>query len=100
MPSLALRVLNVALADHGCDWLSHATGPERRTVLAAGPAGTLTSLAHILYMIAEQTPMVDEEPMGIVISCGPEGEEAPAVFEYIWGPAPESTEDGLESKVA
>jgi hypothetical protein len=51
-------------------------------------------------MIAEQTPVLDAEPMGIVISCGPEGEEAPAVFEYVWGPAPEGTEDGLESKVA
>ena len=83
-----------------------ATGPERRTVLAAGPVRTLTSLAHILivahilYMIAEQTPVLDAEPMGIVISCGPEGEEAPAVFEYVWGPAPEGTEDELESKVA
>lgn len=77
-----------------------ATGPERRTVLAAGPVRTLTSAAHILYMIAEQTPVLDAEPMGIVISCGPEGEEAPAVFEYVWGPAPEGTEDGLESKVA
>ena len=51
-------------------------------------------------MIAEQTPALDEEPMGIVISCGPEGEEAPAVFEYVWGPAPEPSDDALESKVA
>jgi len=61
---------------------------------------TFTSLAHILYMIAEQSPVLDEEPMGIVISCGPEGDEAPAVFEYVWGPAPEDTADALESKVA
>ena len=77
-----------------------ATGPERRTVLAAGPVRTLTSVAHILYMIAEQTPVLDAEPMGIVISCGPEGEEAPAVFEYVWGPAPDGSEDALETKVA
>jgi len=51
-------------------------------------------------MIAEQSPVLDEEPMGIVISCGPEGDEAPAVFEYVWGPAPEDTADALESKVA
>jgi hypothetical protein len=51
-------------------------------------------------MIVEQTPVLAEEPIGIVISCGPEGEEAPAVFEYCWGPAPESPEDALESKVA
>ena len=61
---------------------------------------TLESLAHILYMIAEQTPALAEEPMGIVISCGPEGEEAPAVFEYVWGPAPDGSEDALETKVA
>jgi hypothetical protein len=51
-------------------------------------------------MIAEQTPVMAEEPMGIVISCGPEGEEAPAVFEYVWGPAPDGSEDALETKVA
>lgn len=38
--------------------------------------------------------------MGIVISCGPEEEEVPAVFEYFWGPAPEGTEEAVESKVA
>ncbi len=51
-------------------------------------------------MIAEQTPVLDEEPMGIVISCGPEGDVTPAVFEYIWGPAPEDSQDAIESKVA
>jgi len=51
-------------------------------------------------MIAEQTLVIDEEPIGIVISCGPAGEEAPAVFEYIWGPAPDGAEDTIESKVA
>lgn len=51
-------------------------------------------------MIVEQTPVLDEEPIGIVISCGPEGEEAPAVFEYVWAPAPEDIENTLESKVA
>jgi hypothetical protein len=51
-------------------------------------------------MIVEQPPVLAEEPIGIVISCGPESEGAPAVFEYVWGPAPESPEDALESKVA
>jgi hypothetical protein len=51
-------------------------------------------------MIVEQTPVLDQEPIGIVISCGPEGEEAPAVFEYVWGPAPQDSEDAIESKVA
>jgi hypothetical protein len=51
-------------------------------------------------MIAKESTVLDEGPIGIVISCGPEGEESPAVFEYVWGPAPEPTEDALESKVA
>jgi hypothetical protein len=51
-------------------------------------------------MIVEQTHVLAEEPIGIVISCGPEGEEAPAVFEYVWGPAPEDSEEAFESKVA
>ena len=51
-------------------------------------------------MIAEETSVLDEGPIGIVISCGPDGETAPATFEYVWGPAPEATDDTLESKVA
>ena len=51
-------------------------------------------------MIVEQSPVLDDEPIGIVISCGPEGEAAPAVFEYVWGPAPEDAEEAIESKVA
>ena len=44
--------------------------------------------------------MLDEGPIGIVISCGPDSGECPAVFEYVWGPAPEAGEDAIESKVA
>jgi len=51
-------------------------------------------------MIGQETALLDEEPIGIVISRGSEGEAAPAIFEYIWGPAPEATEDVLDSKVA
>jgi hypothetical protein len=51
-------------------------------------------------MNVEQNTVLAEEPIGIVISCGPENEEAPAVFEYVWGPAPEASEETLESKVA
>jgi hypothetical protein len=32
----------------------------------------------------------DSEPIGIVISCGNRDEPTPAVFAYVWGPAPET----------
>lgn len=99
-PRLASRVLKVGSVDHGCDRRLFEAGSVRRTVLAAGPVRTQLPRSHILYMIAEQTPVLDEEPMGIVISCGPEGDVTPAVFEYIWGPAPEDSQDAIESKVA
>ncbi|HEY6828028.1 MAG TPA: hypothetical protein VI259_14310 [Gemmatimonadaceae bacterium] len=75
-------------------------GPRGEPFSPPGPQDPKLARPHILYMIVEQTPVLAEEPIGIVISCGPEGEEVPAVFEYIWGPAPESPEDALESKVA
>lgn len=50
-------------------------------------------------MIVEETPVLDEGPIGIVISCGPDTDESPAVFEYVWAP-PEGSEDTVESKVA
>jgi hypothetical protein len=43
---------------------------------------------------------LEHEPMGIVISRGPREEEAPTVFAYIWGPAPESTDDPVELTTA
>ena len=44
--------------------------------------------------------MIDEEPIGIVISSGADRAEIPATFEYVWGPAPELDEDSLEPRVA
>lgn len=38
--------------------------------------------------------------MGIVISRGSRHEDSPIVFAYVWGPAPEVSEDPRESKVA
>jgi len=51
-------------------------------------------------MNAEQIPVVDEEPIGIVISSGADRAELPPTFEYVWGPAPEPDEENLEPKVA
>jgi hypothetical protein len=39
------------------------------------------------------------EPIGIVISRGAQPEHRPTVFAYVWGPAPE-TSDEPETKVA
>ena len=41
----------------------------------------------------------DPEPIGIVISRGAQAEHQPTVFAYVWGPAPEPS-DEPESKVA
>ena len=41
-----------------------------------------------------------QEPIGIVISRGPEREKPPAFFAYVWAPAPEKPDEPTESKVA
>jgi hypothetical protein len=41
----------------------------------------------------------EQEPIGIVISRGAQAERQPTVFAYVWGPAPEPT-DEPEIKVA
>jgi hypothetical protein len=41
-----------------------------------------------------------EEPIGIVISRGARPDEKPAVFAYVWGPAPEIAEPARDSKIA
>jgi hypothetical protein len=40
------------------------------------------------------------EPVGIVISRGADPEPGPAMFAYMWAPAPEPTEEPREQKVA
>lgn len=49
------------------------------------------------------TPEPPQEPVGIVISYGAREEPAPAVIEYVWGPAPDDTggeEPGHPSRAA
>lgn len=41
--------------------------------------------------------LLDDEPVGIVISNGGRSERAPIVWAYVWGPAPEPSGDDLES---
>jgi hypothetical protein len=66
----------------------------RRTVLAAGPAecGATTQRAKAAhtYMKAAQAQAPTQEPIGIVISAGSNGEAAPVPrFAYIWAPPPQ-----------
>jgi hypothetical protein len=56
--------------------------------------------AHIHIMKAKTKSRPDQEPVGIVISRGTRLEQSPMVVAYVWGPAPEISEDPLESKVA
>ena len=42
----------------------------------------------------------EQEPIGIVISRGSRQEDVPCVFAYVWGPAPEPSDEVRESKVA
>ena len=41
-----------------------------------------------------------QEPIGIVISRGARGEETPAFWAYVWGPAPEDAYESGDSKAA
>ena len=43
--------------------------------------------------------MMEEEPIGIIISRGSRQEPPPVVFAYVWGPAPEG-DDTPETKAA
>jgi len=53
-----------------------------------------------LYMKSKLAAAADQEPVGIVISRGSRQEQVPAVFAYVWGPAPEPTEEVRETRVA
>lgn len=44
--------------------------------------------------------VLTQEPVGIVISRGADPEPGPAMFAYMWAPAPEPTEEPRESKIA
>jgi hypothetical protein len=49
---------------------------------------------------ASKIIIADAEPMGIVISRGARGEQAPMVLAYVWGPAPETPDEPGSSKAA
>ncbi len=35
-----------------------------------------------------QAEIIEQEPLGIIISRGPRAEETPRFWAYIWGPVP------------
>lgn len=65
----------------------------------AGLAGS-TCIPNYYYMKGNPTNVPEQEPIGIVISRGSRQEDVPRVFAYVWGPAPEPSEDPRETKVA
>jgi len=44
--------------------------------------------------------VLTQEPVGIVISRGADPEPGPAMFAYMWAPAPEPADEALEPQVA
>jgi hypothetical protein len=51
-------------------------------------------------MKANSTIECDQEPIGIVISGGSRHEQVPMVLAYVWGPAPETSDEPLETIAA
>ena len=51
-------------------------------------------------MNATRTNELDQEPIGIVISRGSRAEHVPAVFAYVWAPAPEVSDKEREAAAA
>jgi hypothetical protein len=59
-----------------------------------------TCIQTYYYMKGNLTNGPEQEPIGIVISRGSRHEDVPRVFAYVWGPAPETSEEPRETKVA
>jgi hypothetical protein len=51
-------------------------------------------------MKATSTIELEQEPMGIVISGGSRREHVPVVLAYVWGPAPEISEETRDTIAA
>ena len=49
---------------------------------------------------AKKKVLAEQEPMGIVISRGPNREQPPRFSAYMWAPDPEMTDEESEPKVA
>ena len=44
--------------------------------------------------------IIEQEPLGIIISRGSRAEAAPRFWAYVWGPAPEPTTEHPEIRAA
>jgi hypothetical protein len=51
-------------------------------------------------MKQDRGAVVEQEPIGIVISRGSREEAAPRFLAYVWGPAPDDLDGGRDSKAA
>ena len=51
-------------------------------------------------MKTKKKTVIEQEPMGIVISRGSRHEHVPTFSAYIWAPDPEEKTDEFEPKVA
>jgi hypothetical protein len=82
---------------HAQDEPVAATVPPRRLGLESNSKPTHRTS---YYMKGNSTKVASQEPIGIVISRGAQPEPGPTVFAYVWGPAPEVSDEPGESKVA
>lgn len=51
-------------------------------------------------MSTKRQGVVNEEPMGIVISRGSRAEPLPRVWAYVWGPVPDEEQPVLDVQAA
>jgi hypothetical protein len=56
--------------------------------------------SHDTAMTTARQKTKDQEPLGIIISCGTRDEASPRVSAYIWGPVPEAITSPAESRAA
>ena len=105
--SFCKSLLRNVLADSTAHGTDSANGllwcrvRQRRTVLVARTGtGRIHMHPDFYYMKGKPTNGPEQEPIGIVISRGSRQEDVPRVFAYVWGPAPETSEEPRETKVA
>ena len=82
---------------------------HRRMLLRGEPFSSRSHAAEVpktpkaspsIDMKAKKKTIIEQEPMGIVISRGSRLEQAPTFSAYIWAPDPEEKETEIEPKVA
>jgi hypothetical protein len=79
-------------------WHSWCFGNAAAHRAESTPNSDCTSAS--IYMKASTKLTADQEPVGIVISRGSRLEPTPTFFAYVWGPAPEVSDEPREAKVA